>query len=128
MLVGFGYMQELAERAARGSDGYPPYNIEELDSERLRITLAVAGFSNDDLAISIEDRQLIVRGKRQDGEERVFLHRGIAARRFQRAFVLADGHEVERAFLENGLLHLDVRRRPRQETIVQIPIETSARR
>lgn len=127
-LVGFGAMQEMAERAARGSDGYPPYNIEELDANTIRVTLAVAGFRAEELSAQVEGAQLIVRGKRADtGQQRVFLHRGIAARRFQRAFVLADGCEVDRAHHEYGLLHIDIRRKPAAETIVTIPITTPGR-
>ncbi len=110
-LLGFDRMQELAERAARtASDGYPPYNIEDRGEGRIRITLAVAGFAAEELAASVAGSQLVLRGEKSDAGERSFLHRGIAARRFQRTFVLADGYEVEGAQLENGLLHIDVRR------------------
>lgn len=122
LMVGFGAMQELAERAARGSDGYPPYNIEELDGARIRISLAVAGFSASELSTHVEGAQLVVRGRREEQQDRVFLHRGIATRRFQRAFVLADGFEVDAAVLEHGLLHIDIRRKPQGETIISIPI------
>ena len=92
------------------SEGYPPYNIEQVGETGLRITLAVAGFSMDDLDIEIEKNQLNVRGKQVEDESRIYLHRGIAARQFQRSFVLADGIEVLGAYLDNGLLHIDMKR------------------
>lgn len=111
-LLGFEQLERLVERTAKaGADGYPPYNIERLGDNDYRITLAVAGFRDGDLQITVEDRQLVVRGRQDDDEHtRVFLHRGIAARQFQRSFVLADGVEVAGARLENGLLHVDLRR------------------
>jgi HSP20 family molecular chaperone IbpA len=114
-LLGFEQLDRLVERTAKtGSDGYPPYNIEQRGEEAYRITLAVAGFTEADLAITLEDGHLIVRGRQADEDEgRVFLHRGIAARQFQRSFVLADRVEVDAASLERGLLQIDlVRRRP----------------
>ena len=119
-LLGFDQLERLVERTAKaGNEGYPPYNIEQASENRYRITLAVAGFADSDLAITVEDRQLVIRGRqRDDGAERVFLHRGIAARQFQRSFVLADGVEVSGATLENGLLHVDLERAA-PETIVQ---------
>ena len=119
-LLGFDQLDRLVERTAKaGNDGYPPYNIEQLGENAYRITLAVAGFAEDDLAITVEDSQLVIRGRQaEDGAERVFLHRGIAARQFQKSFVLADGMEVEAASMANGLLHVDlVRSTP--ETVVQ---------
>jgi HSP20 family molecular chaperone IbpA len=111
LFLGFDHLEQMLDRVQKGADGYPPYNIEQIGEHRLRITLAVAGFSMDDLQITQEDNQLVVRGRQQeDGEGRVFLHRGIASRQFQRAFVLAEGIEVEGAFLDNGLLHVDLRR------------------
>ncbi|SHF11279.1 Molecular chaperone IbpA, HSP20 family [Ruegeria intermedia] len=111
-LLGFEQLERLLERSAKaGNEGYPPYNIEQTSDHSYRITLAVAGFSEDDLSITIEDRQLVIRGRqRDDSEGRVFLHRGIAARQFQRMFVLADGVEVGEAIMENGLLHIDLTR------------------
>jgi len=111
-LLGFDQLERLVERTAKtGNDGYPPYNIEQSGENAFRITLAVAGFSEEDLSITLEDRQLVVRGRQaDDGPERVFLHRGIAARQFQRAFVLAEGVEVSGARLVNGLLHVDLKR------------------
>lgn len=119
-LLGFDQLERLMERTAKsGNDGYPPFNIEQTCENSFRITLAVAGFAQDDLTIQVEDRQLVVRG-RQDAvdEERVFLHRGIAARQFQKSFVLADGVEVGEAAMENGLLHIDLERAT-PETVVQ---------
>ena len=119
-LLGFEQLERLLERSAKaGNEGYPPYNIEQTSNHSYRITLAVAGFAEDDLSITIEDRQLVIRGRqRDDSEGRVFLHRGIAARQFQRMFVLADGVEVGEAIIENGLLHVDLTR-AEPETVVQ---------
>ncbi|MFC6687869.1 Hsp20 family protein [Jhaorihella thermophila] len=119
-LLGFEQLERLLERSAKaGNEGYPPYNIEQTSDRSYRITLAVAGFAEEDLSITVEDRQLVIRGRqRDDGEGRVFLHRGIAARQFQRMFVLADGVEVGEAVLENGLLHVDLAR-AQPETVVQ---------
>lgn len=118
-MLGFEQLERLLERTAKNSEGYPPFNIEQTSEVSYRITLAVAGFAESDLAITVEDRQLVVRGRQQDdGGDRVFLHRGIAARQFQRSFVLADGVEVGEAQMENGLLHIDLSR-ARPETVVQ---------
>lgn len=118
-LLGFDQLERLVERTAKSENGYPPFNIEQTGENSFRITLAVAGFGEDDLTITVEDRQLVVRGKQaDDGEERLFLHRGIAARQFQRTFVLADGVEVADAGLRNGLLNIDLRRAV-PESIVQ---------
>jgi HSP20 family molecular chaperone IbpA len=119
-LLGFEQLERLLERTAKsGNEGYPPYNIEQTSDYSYRITLAVAGFSEADLSITVEDRQLVIRGRQQDDDEgRIFLHRGIAARQFQRSFVLADGVEVGDAIMENGLLHVDLSR-TRPETVVQ---------
>ncbi|MEE2862312.1 MAG: Hsp20 family protein [Paracoccus sp. (in: a-proteobacteria)] len=122
-LLGFDQLERLVERAAKGAEGYPPYNIEHLPPDAFRITLAVAGFSDDDLAITTEDRQLVIRGQMPGADEsRVFLHRGIASRAFQRSFVLADGVEVVSAGMENGLLHIDLRRTAPQQVVKTIPI------
>ena len=116
LLLGFDELERALDRSAKtSSDGYPPYNIEQIGESGLRITLAVAGFAEGDLAVSVEDRQLVIRGKQQDDGARVYLHRGIAARQFQRAFVLAEGIEVTGASLDNGLLHIDLER-PRVES------------
>ncbi len=123
LLLGFDAMEKTLERLAKNGDSYPPYNIERLRNadgvaERLRITLAVAGFSDSDLDVSIEENQLVVRGRQTDDTERDFLHRGIAARQFQRCFVLADGMRVVSAELRNGLLEIDVDR-PEAERLVR---------
>ena len=122
MFLGFDHLEQMLERASKTSaDGYPPYNIEQVSPTGLRITLAVAGFSMDDLQITQEDNQLVIRGRQSDDAQgRVFLHRGIAARQFQRAFVLAEGIEVRGAWLDNGLLNIDLARpqpEPRVKTI-----------
>jgi len=126
LLLGFDHVERMIERATKaGSEGYPPYNIEQTGESELRITLAVAGFGPADLAITVEDNQLVIRGKQTDDKERVYLHRGIAARQFQRSFVLAEGIEVVRAELGNGLLHIDLHR-PRPEPQVRnIAISTT---
>ncbi|PLS22342.1 Hsp20 family protein [Neptunicoccus cionae] len=119
-LLGFEQLDRLVERTAKsGNEGYPPYNIEQSADDSYRITLAVAGFREEDLAITLENAQLVIRGRQvDDSEGRVFLHRGIAARQFQRSFVLAEGVEVAGASMENGLLHVDLRRSV-PETVVQ---------
>ncbi len=120
-LLGFEQLERLVERTAKtASEGYPPFNIEATSEHTYRITLAVAGFQDEDLSITVEDRQLVVRGKQgDDGQERVFLHRGIAARAFQRSFVMAEGVEVAGAGLDHGLLHIDLRRTV-PDSVVQI--------
>ena len=123
-LVGFDEIEQALDRVAKtGGDGYPPYNIERLPRtehapERLRITLAVAGFGQDQLEVTLEESQLVIRGRQSDDKARQFLHRGIAARQFQRAFLLADGMEVLGADLSNGLLSIDLAR-PEPERIVR---------
>ena len=119
-MLGFEQLERLLERTAKsGNEGYPPFNIEQTSDWSYRITLAVAGFAEADLSITVEDRQLVIRGRQtDDGDDRVFLHRGIAARQFQRTFVLADGVEVGDAIMENGLLHVDLTR-AKPEAIVQ---------
>jgi HSP20 family molecular chaperone IbpA len=122
-LLGFDEIERLLDRVSKGSDGYPPYNIERVardaeNPDRLRITLAVAGFTRDQLDVCIEENQLVIRGRQQDDKSRQFLHRGIAARQFQRTFVLADGMEVLGADLKNGLLSIDLVR-PNPERIVK---------
>ena len=112
LFLGFDHLEQMIERAAKmPPEGYPPYNIEQLSTTSLRITLAVAGFAMDDLQITVEDNQLVIRGRQNDDSQgRIFLHRGIAARQFQRAFVLAEGIDVKGAWLDNGLLHVDLAR------------------
>jgi HSP20 family molecular chaperone IbpA len=125
-LLGFDQLERLVERTAKsGNDGYPPYNIEAKGENAFRITLAVAGFAEDDLSITLEDRQLVIRGRQGDeAEGRVFLHRGIAARQFQRSFVLADGVEVTGAAMEHGLLHVDLKRSVPENVVQTIRIRT----
>ena len=112
LFLGFDHLEQMLERASKtSSDGYPPYNIEQTSPTGLRITLAVAGFTMDELQITQEDNQLVIRGRQADDSHgRVFLHRGIAARQFQRAFVMAEGIEVISATLDSGLLHIDLAR------------------
>ncbi len=127
-LLGFEPTRVLIERAAKAAvEGYPPYNVEQLSDDRILITMAVAGFSPDQLQVTVEQNQLLVTGRRKgDGREGLaYLHRGIAARGFQRTFVLADGMEVEGALLEHGLLHLDVWRPEPERSIKHIPIRTA---
>lgn len=123
-LLGFEQLERLVERTAKtDSAGYPPYNIEQTSETGYRITLAVAGFAESDLTITLEDKQLVIRGRQSDDSEgRVFLHRGIAARQFQRSFVLADGVEVTGASMENGLLHVDLRRAVPESVVRTIEI------
>lgn len=124
-LLGFEHTRALIERAAKAAaESYPPYNVEAVDEHRVRITLAVAGFTPAQLSVTVEGNQLTVRGER-DAEDRSFLHRGIAARGFTRAFVLADGMEVEAATLEHGLLHVDVVRPEAARAVKQIPIRVA---
>ncbi|MBX9452948.1 MAG: Hsp20 family protein [Neoaquamicrobium sediminum] len=121
LLLGFDTIEKTLERVAKNGDGYPPYNIERLrgdTGDRLRITLAVAGFCEADLEVVVEDNELTVRGRQTDDAEREFLHRGIAARQFQRVFVLADGMKVAGAELKNGLLAIDLDR-PEPERLVR---------
>ena len=119
-MLGFEQLERLLERTAKsGNEGYPPFNIEQTSQHSYRITLAVAGFAESDLSITVEDRQLVIRGRQSDDyADRVFLHRGIAARQFQRSFVLAEGVDVGDAIIENGLLHVDLTQ-TMPETVVQ---------
>ena len=128
-LLGFEQLDQLVERTAKaGADGYPPYNIEQRGEDEYRITLAVAGFAEADLTITLEDGHLIVRGKQSDeGDGRLFLHRGIAARQFQRSFVLAERVEVTGANLDCGLLHIDLVRQKPDVVVQQIKIGSSPR-
>ena len=125
LLLGFEHFERILDRVAKTSgEGYPPYNIEQIGDNGLRITLAVAGFSTDDLNVSVEDNQLVIRGRNSDDETgRAFLHRGIAARQFQRSFVLAEGIEITGAVLDNGLLHIDLERKALEPEVRTIKIE-----
>jgi HSP20 family molecular chaperone IbpA len=134
-LLGFEHTRSLIERAAKAAaESYPPYNVEDRGDGGIRITLAVAGFSPEQLEVTVEDRQLTVAGRRDDGAgrtggaalEEAFLHRGIAARGFVRSFVLADGMVVQEATLEHGLLHIDLARPEPEKRVVKVPIRTRA--
>lgn len=129
LFLGFEQMEKTVERLAKSADGYPPYNIERIRSDegetvRLRITLAVAGFEDADLDVSTEENQLIVRGNQSDDDTREFIHRGIAARQFQKHFVLAEGMRVLGAELKNGLLSIDLDRPQPQRLVKKIDIRT----
>lgn len=126
-LLGFEHLERLLERTTKAAgDGYPPYNIEESGPDRLRITLAVAGFGREELAITVEENQLVIRGKQTESGDKTFLHRGIAARQFQRAFVLAEGIEVTAAELENGLLSISLARHTVEPVIRTIEITSKS--
>jgi len=127
--LGFDHFERTLDRVSKsGSDGYPPYNIEQIGSDRYRITIAVAGFSEGDLSVQTEDDQLVVRGRqREDDKERIYLHRGIAARQFQRSFVLAEGMEVTGALMDNGLLHIDLRRPVPETRIKTVEIQKATK-
>jgi HSP20 family molecular chaperone IbpA len=125
LLLGFEHIERLLERNAK-AETYPPYNIEHTSDEHLKITLAVAGFAADDLSVTVEDNQLVVRGRLNgNGEEKTFLHRGIATRQFQRSFVLADGIEVLGAELNHGLLTIELERPRAENAIKTIPIRSA---
>ena len=129
LLLGFDHFERMLDRVAKaGNDGYSPYNIEQIGKDGLRIVLAVAGFSTEELQITLEDNQLIVHGRQRDDEERVYLHRGIAARQFQRAFVLAEGIEVAGAELDMGLLSIDLVRPKPTPVTKTIDIATAGKR
>jgi len=128
LLLGFDHFERVLDRISKTSpEGYPPYNIEQTGENGLRITLAVAGFTMADLSVSLEDNQLVIRGRQSEDEgTRVFIHRGIGARQFQRAFVLAEGIEVQGAALDNGLLHIDLVRQMPEPRVRTIPIKGTA--
>lgn len=124
-LLGFDHFENVLNRLSKASpDGYPPYNIEQTGENNLRITLAVAGFSPDDVSASLEDNQLILRGRaKEDDSHRVFLHRGLAGRQFQRSFLLAEGIEITGAFMEDGLLNIDLYQKNPEPEVRTIRIE-----
>jgi len=127
LMLGFDQFERTLERIAKnGADGYPPYNIERIGENGLRITLAVAGFTSDDLAIEVAENQLVVRGRQVDDSDRVFMHRGIAARQFQKSFMLAEGIEVKGASLDNGLLNIELERPPVEIKVRSVAIKTGA--
>ncbi len=126
LLLGFDEFERTLDRISKAAgDGYPPYNVEQVGEHRLRITLAVAGFQPDELSVQIEDKQLVIRGKQSDDQERIYLHRGIAARQFQRNFVLAEGIEVTGATLDSGLLHVELLRPLSEPEIKTIEIKSN---
>jgi len=127
LLLGFDHFERILDQASKASaEGYPPYNIEQCSEHELRITIAVAGFSMDDMNVTTEDNQLVVRGRRlEDEPERVYLHRGIAARQFQRSFVLAEGIKIKGASMDNGLLHVELVRHVPEPEIRNIKIEAA---
>jgi len=128
-LLGFENVERTLDRIAKtAGEGYPPYNIEQIGQNRLRITLAVAGFSRDDLSIEVENNQLTIRGKQQEETGKVYLHRGIAARQFQRCFVLVEGIEVTGATLDNGLLNVDLERPEPKNLARRVEISTEGKR
>ncbi len=125
LLLGFDHVERVLDRVAKSAnDGYPPYNIEQRGKDGLRISIAVAGFSNEDLQLSLEDNQLTIRGKQSEEPDRVYLHRGIAARQFLRSFVLAEGIEIVEARLDNGLLHIDLVRPQPANVVRSIKIQS----
>lgn len=126
LLLGFDHIERVLDRANKSSgEGYPPYNIEQTGEHALRITLAVAGFSEDDLSVTVEDNQLVIRGRTaEDKTQRVYLHRGIAARQFSRSFVLAEGINVHNAGLSNGLLHIDLVQPVPEPKVTEIKINS----
>src|SRR5215467_11547687 len=127
LLLGFDHFERTLDRVSKiSSDGYPPYNVEQLAENALRITLAVAGFQMSELSITVEDNQLVVRGKQADDSQRVYLHRGIAARQFQRSFVLAEGIEVSGAWLDNGLLHVNLIRPEVESRVRTVEIKSGS--
>ena len=130
LFLGFDHFERTFDRLKKTADGYPPYNIEQTGENALRITLAVAGFTMDDLDVQVENNQLTIRGQQGENPEddqKVYLYRGIAARQFQRSFVLADGIEVEDAYLDNGLLHIEMQRIEPESTARKIAIKSPAK-
>ena len=127
LLLGFDQIERVLDRVNKSSgEGYPPYNIEQTGEHALRITLAVAGFADDELSVTVEDNQLVIRGRNaEDPSQRVYLHRGIAARQFSRSFVLAEGIEVKNADMENGLLHIELERPVPEPKVTEIKISST---
>ncbi|MGH1377848.1 MAG: Hsp20 family protein [Alphaproteobacteria bacterium] len=129
LFLGFDDFEKTIDRMRKsGADGYPPYNIEQIGNHGLRITLAVAGFSMDCLDVEVDQNQLTIRGKQKDEEDRLYLHRGIAARQFQKSFVIADGIEIHSADLDNGLLHINLERVIPESQAVKIKINSPEQR
>ena len=130
LLLGFDHIERVLDRVNKSSgEGYPPYNIEQTGEHALRITLAVAGFAEDGLSVTVEDNQLVIRGhSSEDTSDRVYLHRGIGSRQFSRSFVLAEGIEVKNAGLDNGLLHIDLERPVPEPKVTEIKISSTRAR
>ena len=130
LLLGFDHIERVLDRVNKSSgEGYPPYNIEQTGEHALRITLAVAGFAEDGLSVTVEDNQLVIRGRNsEDTSDRVYLHRGIGTRQFSRSFVLAEGIEVKNAGLDNGLLHIDLERPVPEPKVTEIKISSTRAR
>lgn len=124
MFLGFDHFEDLFNGLAKAEDSYPPYNIEQVGEEGFRITLALAGFKESDLNISTSENKLVIKGKQEEVDHKVYLHRGLATRRFVKTFVLADNVEVKKAIFDNGLLHIDLLRKKNTETAKVIPIES----
>lgn len=124
-LLGFDGLEDLLFRVAKGADSFPPYNVEQLDESTLRMSLAVAGYNEEDLDVAQENNQLIIRGHQESDDTRHYLHRGIAARNFIKTFILAEGMKIESAHLNNGLLIIDLKRPKVEKLIRNIPIQTS---
>ena len=122
-MLGFDDLEDLLFRVSKGADSFPPYNVEQIDEDLLRMSLAVAGYSEDDLDVTQENNQLVIRGHQEHDESRRFLHRGIAARNFIKSFILADGMKIESAHLDNGLLIIDLKRPKAEKIIRQIPVQ-----
>ena len=122
-MLGFDDLEDLLFRVSKGADSFPPYNVEQIDEELLRMSLAVAGYSEEDLDVSQENNQLVIRGHQEQDPNRRFLHRGIAARNFIKSFILADGMKIESAHLDNGLLIIDLKRPKAEKIIRQIPVQ-----
>ncbi len=122
-MLGFDDLEDLLFRVSKGADSFPPYNVEQIDEDLLRMSLAVAGYSEDDLDVTQENNQLVIRGHQEHDESRRFLHRGIAARNFIKSFILADGMKIESAHLDNGLLIIDLKRPKTEKIIRQIPVQ-----
>ena len=122
-MLGFDDLEDLLFRVSKGADSFPPYNVEQIDEDLLRMSLAVAGYSEDDLDVTQENNQLVIRGHQEHDESRHFLHRGIAARNFIKSFILADGMKIESAHLDNGLLIIDLKRPKAEKIIRQIPVQ-----
>ncbi len=124
-MLGFDEFEDMLLRISKGAENFPPYNIEQLDASHLRITLAVAGYKEEELEVSLEENQLIIRGRQNNDPTRRYLHRGIAGRSFFKSFILADGLKIEGAFLEQGLLNIDLERPEKEKKVQKIAIQTS---